>query len=50
MLFIFDWDGTISNSAEKIVRCMQVAAERAGVQARSDTQVRNIIGLGMPEA
>ncbi len=50
MLYIFDWDGTISNSAEKIVHCMQVAAERAGVKPQTDAAIRNIIGLGMPEA
>ena len=50
MLYIFDWDGTISDSAKKIVRCMQVAAERAGLEPQSDAAIRNIIGLGMPEA
>lgn len=50
MLFVFDWDGTISDSAAKIVRCMQVAAERAGVAPQSRKAIANIIGLGMPEA
>lgn len=50
MLYIFDWDGTISDSAAKIVRCMQVAAQRAGVEPQTDDGIRNIIGLGMPEA
>lgn len=50
MLYIFDWDGTISDSAAKIVRCMQVAAERAGVTPQTDEAIRDIIGLGMPEA
>ncbi len=50
MLYIFDWDGTISDSAAKIVRCMQVAAARAGAEPQTDAAIRNIIGLGMPEA
>lgn len=50
MLYIFDWDGTISDSAAKIVHCMQIAAERAEVEPQTDKAIRNIIGLGMPEA
>lgn len=50
MLFVFDWDGTISDSAAKIVDCMQTAATRAGEDAQTDAAIRNIIGLGMPEA
>lgn len=50
MLYIFDWDGTISNSAEKIIRCMQQAAVSAGVTPRDDAAIKNIIGLGLPEA
>lgn len=50
MLFIFDWDGTLSDSTAKIVRCMQAAAARQGLQHRSDESVKNIIGLGLPEA
>lgn len=50
MLFIFDWDGTISDSTAKIVRCMQLAAEDAGLEVLPDEAIRNIIGLGLPEA
>lgn len=50
MLFIFDWDGTISDSTAKIVRCMQLAAEDAGLEVLPDDEIRNIIGLGLPEA
>jgi len=50
VLFIFDWDGTISDSADKIVSCMQVAAKCAGFEPRNKEAIRNIIGLGMPEA
>lgn len=50
MLYIFDWDGTISNSASKIVQCMRVAIAAAGLPEREDEAIRNIIGLGLPEA
>ena len=50
MLLIFDWDGTLSNSADKIITCLQQAATAAGVERRSDAAIRNIIGLGLPEA
>ncbi len=50
MLYIFDWDGTISNSAAKIVRCMRSATRETGLVDRSDDDIKNIIGLGLPEA
>lgn len=50
MLYIFDWDGTISNSAAKIVSCMQAATDQAGLPRLPDEAIRNIIGLGLPEA
>ncbi len=50
MLVIFDWDGTISDSTQKIVLCMQRAASDIGLPKVSNLDVRNIIGLGLPEA
>jgi len=50
MLFIFDWDGTLCDSTGKIVRSMQQAAKQVRLPALDDTQVLNIIGLGLPEA
>lgn len=50
MLFVFDWDGTLSNSTPKIVRSMQRAADEVGLQVPDDEAVKNIIGLGLPEA
>jgi len=50
VLYIFDWDGTISNSAAKIVSCMRAATDDAGLASRSDDEIKNIIGLGLPEA
>lgn len=49
-LLIFDWDGTLADSIGRIVECMQVAAAETGLVPRSDAQVRDIIGLGLPEA
>ena len=49
-LIIFDWDGTLMDSAAKIVRCFQAAARDVGIPAPTDAAVRNIIGLGLHEA
>ena len=50
MLFIFDWDGTLSDSTAKITKAMQVAAIDLGWPVLADAQIHNIIGLGLPEA
>jgi len=50
MLLIFDWDGTLIDSSEKIITCMQRAADTAHLPALSDDKVKSIIGLGLPEA
>lgn len=49
-LIVFDWDGTLIDSAAKIVRCFQSAAREAGLVPPADSEVRNIIGLGLKEA
>lgn len=49
-LIIFDWDGTLMDSAAHIVDCMQAAISELQVEARSDEQIRDIIGLGLEEA
>lgn len=50
MLFIFDWDGTLSDSKAKITKAMQLAAEDMGWSPLDDHHIHNIIGLGLPEA
>jgi phosphoglycolate phosphatase len=50
MLLIFDWDGTLIDSSEKIITCMQRAAETTDLPVLNDDKVKNIIGLGLPEA
>ena len=49
-LIIFDWDGTLCDSASRIVHCMQLAMTDVGLPVLADEAIRNIIGLGLPEA
>ena len=49
-LLVFDWDGTLMDSAGRIVRCMQLAAADTGTPVPEAAAVREIIGLGMREA
>jgi phosphoglycolate phosphatase len=49
VLLIFDWDGTLSDSTAKIIRCLQQAAHSADQRVCSDNAIMNIIGLGLPE-
>ncbi|OHV11797.1 HAD family hydrolase [Kushneria phosphatilytica] len=49
-LIILDWDGTLMDSAPRIVDCMQRAAVDIGWAPLSAEAVRDIIGLGLPEA
>ncbi|NRB41604.1 MAG: HAD-IA family hydrolase [Pseudomonadales bacterium] len=50
MLVVFDWDGTIIDSAAKIIASMQQAARSCQVDVLVDDEIKNIIGLGLPEA
>lgn len=50
MLYIFDWDGTVCDSTGKIVSCMQTSAKELGLPILDDETIKNIIGLGLPEA
>ena len=47
MVVVFDWDGTLIDSAGKIIACMQQAARDAALAPPADESVRNIIGLGL---
>ena len=49
-LVIFDWDGTLMDSAERIVACFQAAAHDCGWRALADEAIRKTIGLGVAEA
>jgi len=49
-LLIFDWDGTLSDSAGMIVGAMQRAIAGLNLPPRSDQQIGELIGLGLNEA
>lgn len=50
MLIIFDWDGTLCDSTDRIVASMRAAAEALSASIPAVEAVRDIIGLGLPEA
>jgi phosphoglycolate phosphatase len=49
-LLIFDWDGTLMDSAGVIVDSIQRACEDIGIDAPSERSSRQIIGLGLVQA
>lgn len=48
-LLIFDWDGTLSDSAAMIVGAMQSAIRGLDLPPRPDSAIRELIGLGLNE-
>jgi phosphoglycolate phosphatase len=49
-LIVFDWDGTLMDSAALIVDSMQSAARDLGLEPPPDERARHIIGLGLGDA
>jgi phosphoglycolate phosphatase len=49
-LLVFDWDGTLIDSAGAIVACMQAAARDVGVRVPDDERASHVIGLGLHDA
>lgn len=49
-VIVFDWDGTLIDSAADIVGAMQAASDALGIQAPSADRMRRAIGLGLEEA
>lgn len=49
-LIVFDWDGTIMDSASSIVSALQRASQDLDLPIPSDEASRHIIGLGLNEA
>ncbi|UTW14358.1 HAD-IA family hydrolase [Marinobacterium rhizophilum] len=49
-LLIFDWDGTVIDSAARIISSMQRSALDLDLAPLDAEAIRNIIGLGLPEA
>src|SRR5438477_9947480 len=49
-LIVFDWDGTLMDSAAAIVAAIQSAALDLGLAPPSEEAARHIIGLGLQDA
>lgn len=49
-LVVFDWDGTLLDSAGAIVQAIQAACRDLGLVVPSDAQARHVIGLGLSDA
>lgn len=49
-LIVFDWDGTLMDSAAAIVASIQAAARDLGLAPPSEDRARHVIGLGLGEA
>ena len=50
MIIIFDWDGTLCDSIDHIVEAMQAAAVECAATVPTVAAVRDIVGLGLPQA
>lgn len=49
-LIVFDWDGTLLDSAAAIVHAIQAASRDLGLPEPSDERARHVIGLGLSDA
>ena len=49
-LIVFDWDGTLMDSAAAIVRAIQSASTDLGLPVPDDARARHVIGLGLVDA
>lgn len=49
-LLIFDWDGTLMDSAAHIIAAMRAAAVDCGLAVPEEGQVRHVIGLSLQKA
>lgn len=49
-LIVFDWDGTLMDSAAAIVRAIQLASRDLGIPPPTEETARHVIGLGLSEA
>jgi len=49
-LLVFDWDGTLIDSARTIVACIQAACRDLGLPAPDDARASHVIGLGLHDA
>jgi len=49
-LIVFDWDGTLYDSAAFIVSCVQAAAQASGFPVPEEKTIREMIGLSYEES
>lgn len=49
-LIVFDWDGTLMDSAGMIARCIQDSCRDLGLPVPAERDARFIIGLGLQDA
>lgn len=49
-LIVFDWDGTLMDSVDWIVHCIQQAAARCGCSVPEARAIRDIVGLSIENA
>ncbi len=49
-LVVFDWDGTLLDSAGAIVKAIQAACRDLDLPVPADAQARHVIGLGLADA
>ncbi|MGA0034358.1 MAG: HAD family hydrolase, partial [Burkholderiales bacterium] len=49
-LLVFDWDGTLMDSAAAIAESLQAACAELALPVPDDTQARYVIGLGLTDA
>ena len=49
-LLVFDWDGTLIDSAPAIVACIQAACRDLGLEVPDDARASHVIGLGLNDA
>jgi phosphoglycolate phosphatase len=49
-LLVFDWDGTIIDSAATIAECIREASRELGLEVPERGRARHVIGLGLHDA
>ncbi|MEJ2142054.1 MAG: HAD-IA family hydrolase [Gammaproteobacteria bacterium] len=49
-MIVFDWDGTLMDSEARIVGCLRAAMADINLPDQPDSQLKNVIGLGLREA
>lgn len=49
-MIVFDWDGTVMDSASAIVESIQAASRDLGLPEPPDARARHVIGLGLGDA